>query len=395
MAHDDSTRILISRATAQRLAADMNRRRFLGVAGAGALATMFLAACGGDDGGSSAATGGSTAGSTSSGGTSFNLYTWAEYDDPEVLEAFGNITVDVYDSNEIAISKLSTAKGTSGYDMVCPTGAYIPQMVGLGLLQELDLGKIPNFANLETAYTNQVWDPGNKHSVCKDWGSTGWIYDNTVVKTPINSWSDFIKAAQTEASGATSVLDTAPDLCGIYFWANGIDWNTEKAADLDACEKFIVDELASHLKAFDSFPGISLTSGNYALSQAFNGDARQGLLKVEEAGGDPTQYTWGLGAPASELWMDNWCILQDAKNTDACYKFINYILQPAESAKEVAFHGYHTGVKGVAEASADLQYADMIFFTDAQVKTLQGGVVNTAQSRQVDILAKAKAKAGA
>ncbi len=28
-------------------------------------------------------------------------------------------------------------------------------------------------------YTHQPWDPGNKYSVCKDWGSTGWIYDTT------------------------------------------------------------------------------------------------------------------------------------------------------------------------------------------------------------------------
>ena len=41
--------------------------------------------------------------------------------------------------------------------------------------------------------------------------------------TPITSWSAFIKAAQNEGSGQTSVLEAAPDLCGIYFWANGID----------------------------------------------------------------------------------------------------------------------------------------------------------------------------
>ena len=30
----------------------------------------------------------------------------------------------------------------------------------------------------------------------KDWGSTGWIYDNTVITTPIKTWQDFIDAAQ-------------------------------------------------------------------------------------------------------------------------------------------------------------------------------------------------------
>ena len=80
------------------------------------------------------------------------------------------------------------------------------------------------------------------------------------------------------------MLDAPADLCGIYFWANGIDWTTEDQADLDACQDFIVNELAPHIKAFDSYPGIALTQGNYVLIQAWNGDARQGLIPTEEQG---------------------------------------------------------------------------------------------------------------
>ena len=61
-----------------------------------------------------------------------NLFTWAEYDDPDLMKSFGSITIDVYNSNEEAIPKLEAAKGTSGYDMVVPTGAYIPQMAARG-----------------------------------------------------------------------------------------------------------------------------------------------------------------------------------------------------------------------------------------------------------------------
>ena len=148
-----------------------------------------------------------------------------------------------------------------------PTGVYIPQMVQLGLLAELDLANIPNFKNIETQYTNQPWDPDNLHSVCKDWGSTGWIWDTEAIDGEITTWNDFIAAAQGPASGKTSVLDAPGDLCGIYFWANGIDWTTEDQADLDACQDFIVNDLAPHIKAFDSYPGIALTQGNYVLSR--------------------------------------------------------------------------------------------------------------------------------
>jgi spermidine/putrescine transport system substrate-binding protein len=289
------------------------------------------------------------------------------------------------------VAKLETAKGTIGYDMVVPSGPYIPQMVAKDLLEPIDLSLVPNFKNLAPQYTNQSFDPGNKYSVCKDFGSTGWLYDNTVIKTPITSWSDFIKAAQNEGSGQTSVLATAPDLCGIYFWANGIDWNTENPADLDACEEVIVNQLAPHIKAFNSYPGIELPQGNYVLSQAFNGDARQGLLSVD----DPERFTWGFGAPTSELWMDNWCILKGAKNRDAAYNFLNFILIPENSATDLGFHGYDTGITGVRDLlPKDTRFLDMVFLTPEVLATLVTGEVNSAQDRQVAIFDKAKAKAG-
>jgi spermidine/putrescine transport system substrate-binding protein len=403
----DEIRILTDRFTSQRIGSALSRRGFLGVAGLGAASMAFLAACGssGDGGGGSSDTttggGGGDGGTVPAGSvptsidpdaTSFNLYTWAEYDDPDLMASFGNITIDVFNSNEEAIAKLQAAEGTSGYDMVVPTGAYIPQMAELGLIAPLNLELIPNFENLDPIYRGQTWDPENRYSICKNWGTTGWIYDKTALTEPIRTWGDFIAAAQGPASGNMSVLDTAPNLTGIYFWANGIPWTTEEPAQLDACEAFIVNELAPHIKAFDSYPGINLTSGNYVLSQVWNGDARQGLLAV---GDDADNYEWVLGAPKTELWMDNWCIVNGASNVDAAYNFMNFIMVPENSVKDLEFHGYNTGITGIRElVPPDTEYLDLIFFDDAQVNTMEAGAVNSAQQRLVDIYNKAKAAAG-
>jgi len=375
---DDTSRILISKQAAQRVAATINRRRFLALGG-GAAALAALAACGG---------------SSSSKSKNLNMFTWAEYDDPDLLKSWGNISLTIFNSNEEAIQKLVQGGGSSGFDMVVPTGVYIPQLAKAGMLEELDKTKLPNFSNLDPNYANQAWDPDNKYSVCKNWGTTGWIYDKAVVTTEIKTWADFIKVAQTEASGKTSVLDTAPNLAGIYFWANGLSWITEKQEDLDACAKFMVDEFAQHIKAFDSYPGVNLTSGSYALSQAWNGDARQGLIGVKEAGDDIERYVWGIGSPETELWMDNWCVLKGAKNRDSAYDFINFILDPANSVTDLNFHGYNTGIKGVDALAADIDFKDMVFFTDEQVATMKSGDVNSAQETLVKIYSDVKAKAG-
>jgi len=390
---DDTSRILISKQAAQRVAATINRRRFLALGG-GAAALAALAACG-------SSSSSNTNASQNSGGTepkkfakNLNMFTWAEYDDPDLLKSWGNISLTIFNSNEEAIQKLVQGGGSSGFDMVVPTGVYIPQLAKAGMLAELDKTRIPNFSNLDPAYANQTWDPGNQYSVCKNWGTTGWIYDTTIVKTEIKTWADFIKVAQTDASGKTSVIDSPPHLAGIYFWANGIDWTTEKTEDLDACANFMVNEFAQHIKAFDSYPGVNLTTGSYALSQVWNGDARQGLLSVQEANDDPNRYKWGIGSPVTELWMDNWCILKSAKNVDAAYDFINFILDPANSVKDLNFHGYNTGIKGVDALAADIDFKDMVFFNDAQVATMRSGAVNSAQEKIVKIYSDVKAKAG-
>jgi spermidine/putrescine transport system substrate-binding protein len=93
--------------------------------------------------------------------------------------------------------------------------------------------------------------------------------------------------------------------------------------------------------------------------------------------------------------MDNWCILKGAKNLDAAYNFLNFILTPDNSVKDLAFHGYNTGLKGIKElVPPDLKYPEMIFFDATQVATFQAGAVNSAQQRLADIYDKVKAKAG-
>ena len=101
---DRPMRVLMSAETARHLGAELSRRRLFGIAGSAALAA-FLASCGDDDdddGAGAGTTGDDTGGEPATvpagvtgSANSFNLFTWAEYDDPEVLEAFGNIEITI------------------------------------------------------------------------------------------------------------------------------------------------------------------------------------------------------------------------------------------------------------------------------------------------------------
>jgi spermidine/putrescine transport system substrate-binding protein len=327
------------------------------------------------------------------------MYSWGDYDAPDVLKAYTSklgptIKMSSFGSNEEMIAKLVAAKGTSGYDIVVPTGVFIPQMVENKLLEKFNRDLIPNIKYMDSAFLGRQWDPDNEYSICKAWGTTGFVYDKTVVKRELKTWNDFLDAAQNEASGKTSMLDDPAELTGVYFWANGIDWNTTDKKQLDAAEDFLVNKLAKHVSAFNSYPGSdAIPQSTQALIHVWNGDARQGMMTSKE----PDKWQWVLGAPNTELWMDNWAIAAGAPHPEAAHAFINYVLTPENALKEVDYIGYHTGAKDIQAAAekAEMEKLDMVFFTPDQLTTMHTGQVTEAQARIVEIYNKMKAAAGA
>ena len=384
----------------------ISRRNFLAL---GAGMGLVLIGCGDDDvapaadstGGTAAAGGTTPAGPVKASGT-VALYTWGEYHDPDLVEEASDeigvtMNVQYYASNEELIAKLEATKGSSGFDLIVPTGPYLPQMISKELLLKLDKSKIPNWDNIDPAYLGREWDPTNDYAVPRDWGSTGFIYDSSVIQRELKTWGDFFDATAKEASGEMSALDTSDNVLGPYFWANGISWNTEKEEDLDAAEKFLVEEFAPHVKAFDSYPSTAIAEGSYVLSAAWNGDARQAYVRLADAGLDPEPWKWVLGSPMTEIWMDHYAITADAKNPDGAYAWINWMLEPEIAFRDLSYIGYNMTVKGteVLAQEAALERLDMIYFTPEQLENMEGGIVNSAQNRKVEIYNNVKAAAGA
>ncbi|MEU7002308.1 spermidine/putrescine ABC transporter substrate-binding protein [Nonomuraea sp. NPDC046570] len=381
--NDNTPRLL---APAARVAG-LPRRTFL--AGlAAAVGAPLLAACGGSSGGS----GGSGSAAT------LRAYSWSAYDDPKMLAEFTakhgpKVLVDSYSSNEEMIAKLAAAKGTSGYDLVIPTGVFVPQMAANGLLQELDHAKLPNLANLDKAFRGQEWDAGNKYTVTKYWGTTGFVYDTKVITRELATWEDFFDAAANEASGKTSLVDDPGEICAMLCFARGWHQSTTDKAQLDEIETFLVDKLAPHIAAYDSAPGSSaIPQGTHALMHCWNGDARRGIL----ASSEQSRWKWVLPGPKTNLWMDNWAIVKGSANSDAAHQLINYVLDPAVAIKQVDFVGYGTGITGSEEEAGKLKLGllDMIFPPAAQLATMYTGVINEGQERRMAIVNKMKAKAG-
>ena len=113
----------------------------------------------------------------------------------------------------------------------------------------------------------------------------------------------------------------------------------------DACEEFIVNEFAPHIKAFDSYPG-SAYPGQLRVSQVWNGDARQGLTRPKNPSGTP-------GASVRQRPSCGWTTgdREGRAAPGGRLRWINFILDPANSLQDLEFHGYNTGITGVKEAA--------------------------------------------
>ncbi|MEZ5250678.1 MAG: extracellular solute-binding protein [Ilumatobacteraceae bacterium] len=162
--------------------------------------------------------------------------------------------VDYYPSNEDLITKLSAANGNSGFDIVVPTGAYIPQMIEKGLLQKFDKALLPNMVNVDPLYMARDWDPTNDYSVCKNWGSTGFFY-NTTDHPPDGHLAGLPR--RLHERGERRLLGARhgpePVRCLLLGERHQLD-DRGSRTDLDACEAYMVDQFAQHIKAFDSYP---------------------------------------------------------------------------------------------------------------------------------------------
>lgn len=386
-------RIIAPRSAMPRLTRELSRRGFLGVLGAGAGAAVLAACSPGDSSTPSAqATGGALE-------SSLSIYTWGDYDSPEVVAAFTDangtdIVFDSYSSNEELIAKLVAANGTSGYDIVVPTGVFIPQMIENELLSPLNKDLLPNLSNLDPSSLGRAWDPENEYSVIKAWGTTGFVYDRNVITRELTTWADFFDAAQNEASGATAMSDDPAGIIGAYFWANDLDWNTEDPDQLEQCRQFLVNEIAPHIAAFDSYPGTNaIPQGTHALVQAWNGDARLGILESS----DPERWQWVLPGPITEFWADNWAIAAGAPHPEAAHAFINDSMTPENLLTNLDYIGYNVGGADM-EAAADaagLELPEMIFFDESALDAMSEQTLNDTQTLRVEIWNEMKAAAGA
>ena len=244
------------------------------------------------------------------------IFTWSEYFAEGTIAAFEKETgcavrVDYIESSEKLRARLEG--GTSGFDVVFPSDEVVPFLIAQGLLEKLDLAKIPNAANVGAAFKGLPFDPENAYSLPYMSGTTGIAYHVDKIKPAPESWS----AVLTSEAG---LVDDAREVFAAALRAEGAPWTSDglaKAAKrLDGWKP----------KVWDSNPKAKLIDGDVAIAQSFSGDA----LQAAEALGGKVAYV--IPKEGGTLWIDNLCVAKGARQRELAHRFIDFLLRPEISA---------------------------------------------------------------
>jgi spermidine/putrescine-binding protein len=330
----------------------VTRRQALSASAAG-LAGLYLAGCGGKSGG-----GGSGAASSATAEASklkgkpiedkLLLANWADYSDPANYKAFTKgqgpkITVEGYGSNDELIAKLSA--GGSAYDVVVPSASYVPECIQKGLLQPLDHSLIPNLKNLDPAFTKTKYDPGNKYSVCKDFGITSFYYRKDVVKDPPTTLKGWFEILPQYKGKNINFIEGGSEIWGVLMLAAGHSEQSEEESHYeDAYE--IAKSVKPAIKTISSTYIERLGRGQIDIGLGWNGDVLRGANEAKKHG---VEIGFSVTEPPGEYWTDNWTISAGAKNPVAAHKWIDYVLRPEIAAKEWNYVGYKVPVPAANE----------------------------------------------
>ena len=275
------------------------------------------------------------------GAEELQLYNWGNYTSPELLAKFEaetgiKVVVTDYDSNDVALAKVEA--GGSGFDLVVPSANYVRFWVEKGLIVELDHTKLANIGNIAPEWKDVSWDPGRKFTIPWQWGSTGVGVNTTVYSGDINTSAIFMDPP-AELVGKVNVVPEMSDVLALATMYVG----GEPCSEDPAIMKQVRDTLiAAKPKWISMDYGATerLSNGDRAASVNWNGSTMRARVNTE----GKVQY--GYPQEGFPLFMDSVALLADARNVDAAYKFIDFIMVPENAAMISAFARYANGIAG-------------------------------------------------
>lgn len=280
------------------------------------------------------------------------LLTWKGYAPKVLIEKFKAETgIDVkvtYTNNEEMIAKLRATRG-AGFDLAQPSQDRISSVQAkYKIYQPIDLSKINKdqiIASMLEAVKKNTMVDGKPHAVPFCWGTSGLVVNKKLAPEAAD-YSDLLNA---KYKGRASYRLKRPTLIAFAF-AMGDDpfakYGDAKAyqALMDKVGQAMIDAKVVVKNYWTNGDALlqSMRSNEVYIAMAWDG----GGWKLHKENPDIDFVAPKSGALG---WIDTFALPAKAKNVDAAYKWINFILRPENAAVFTNAEKYGTASAGAVK----------------------------------------------
>lgn len=271
------------------------------------------------------------------------VYNWTTYiaeDTVANFEALCGVTVtyDTYPTEDDMLARLR--QGNPGYDIVVPSGTVVYPLIDEGLLEPLNKENIPNLANLDEAFLDQPFDPGNAYTLPYQWGTIGIGYNRTKVGGEISGWADLFAY-----EGPVAWLEDVRGTLGVALVMLGLDPNTRNPDEIAQARDYLVEQGGNVVYIAQDDGQELLARGEVDIAVEYSGDIFQ---IIDECGCD--DYAYIIPEEGANVWIDNVAIPSGAPNQALAETFIDYLLDPQVAADISNYTAYGSPNRAAALA---------------------------------------------
>lgn len=274
-----------------------------------------------------------------------NVLNWSSYIPDSVIKDFEkeyNIKVNygTYSSNEELLAKISSSKkGT--YDLIFPSDYMIELMKERNLLDTLDTSQLNNKKNINPLFLHQEYDNNNEYSLPFLLATTTIAINREKITSEVNEYQDLLRP---EYLNDIVLIDDQRIVIGAALQSLGYDINDTNEEHLEKAYQYLM-KLKKNVKAFDSdSPKTFLITKEVDIGLIWNAESI--LAKAEN---DQIEIIYPEDGYV--LSMDNYALVNGAKNKKNAYLFIDYLLRDEVCERIIEEYPYISTNKNVGNLS--------------------------------------------
>ncbi len=307
--------------------------------------------------------------------TTVNVFNWGEYmatndsDYVDVNKEFAELTgirviYDNFSTNEEMYAKLKS--GSVSYDVIIPSDYMVSRMIKEEMLLPLDYNQIPNASYIMEEFRNMAFDPNGTYSVPYSRGTTGIIYNTSIIPDAPTSWNALWDA---NFLGQILMFGSPRDAFGLVLKKLGYSMNSENVNELQQAvrelkiqkplvQAYVMDEIYDKMIA-----------GEAVMAPYYAGD----FFQMQKLNPD---LAFSFPDEGVNMFVDSTCIPVVANNKLAAEMYINFLNEPSVAAINMDYIGYSTANTGAFALLGEEVTSDPIRYPSKEILAKAESYVN-------------------